>query len=111
LMALDRKKEARSAFDRVLTKDKGLIAARARLQIGAWHMDRDQAEDALAEYLKVALLYAHADEVAEATYRAGQCLEKTGDTVAEKKQYTDASTKHPKTEYGRRAKERLAQMD
>ena len=111
LMALDRTKEARSAFDRVLAKDKGVLAARARLQIGQWHMQRDALEDALAEYLKVSLLYAHAEEVAEAMYRAGDCLEKRGDTEAARKQYGEAVKKHSKTEYGRKAKQRLAQID
>lgn len=110
LMALQRTKEARSAFDRVLAKDQGVLAARARLQIGQWHLQRDALEDALAEFLKVSLLYSHADEVAEALYRAGDCLEKRGDTDAAHKQYTQALQKHPKTEYGRKAKERLAEL-
>ncbi len=110
LVAMDRKREALAAFERVVQKDKGILGARARIQIGLWHEQKGDTETALAEYLKVVFLFEHPDEVAEAMYRAGTCLEKTDDQKAAIRQYDSASKKHPKTTFGKKSKQRLQEL-
>ena len=110
LVAVGKGREARSAFERVLQRDKGILSAQARIEIGKWHRAQDDTEAALAEFLKVSMLYKHPEEVAEAIYRAGQCLEKSEDNEAALKQYQTAATEHPKTAFGKKAQERLQEL-
>jgi len=110
LVQLYRPKEARAAFARVLARDKGVISARARLSIGALNLAEDDVEGALTEYLKVALLYSQPEEVSQAQFLAGDCLERLDDLEAAKRQYAQAAEDHPKTYYGIQAAKRLADL-
>ncbi len=107
LVALNRRREAHSAFDRVLAKDKGVLSARARIQIGRLHLAQEDEEAALAEFLKVALLYAHDEEVAEALFLAGHCLERQDNQAAAIGQYNKAVKDHPRTAYAKQCADRL----
>jgi len=91
----------------VLGLDKGQLAARARLALGALLEQEGRIEEALSEYLKVALLYAHDEEVAEALFRAGTCLEQQGNTEPAQKQYREVLAEHPQAGFAAQAKERL----
>ncbi len=107
LAALNRTREARSAFDRVLAKDKGVLSARARIQIGRLHLAREDYEAALAEFLKVALLYAHDEEVAEALFLAGHCLERQDNQAGAIGQYQKAAQDHAGTTFAKKCSDRL----
>ncbi|MDF1837496.1 MAG: tetratricopeptide repeat protein, partial [Planctomycetota bacterium] len=107
LVDLDRGREARGAFDRVLAKDKGVLSARARIQIGRLHLVQDDFESGLAEFLKVSLLYAHDEEVAEAMFLAGHCLENQDSRDAAIKQYRQAVKEHANTVYAKQCADRL----
>ncbi len=109
LMHTDKSRAARAAFERVAKGDAGILSARARIGLGQLAEAANEAEDALAEYLKVAVLYAHAEEVAEALYRAGDVLAGLGQDDKAAARFEEASQKHPDTVFGRRAKSRLGQ--
>ncbi len=99
---------ARAAFDETIAADKGVLAARARLEIGRLHFTAGATEEALAEFLKVAVLYAADDEVSEGLFNAGQCLEKIGDVDRARLQYREILDKHPRSQFASLAKDRLA---
>ena len=62
---------------------------------------------ALSEFLKVAVLFAHEEEVAEALFRAGEVLEAQGHLAQARERFAEAATNHPETTYGDRARRRL----
>jgi TolA-binding protein len=98
---------ARAAYERVIALDKGVLSARARLGLGALAHAAGEHEEALSQYLKVAVLYAHEDEVSQALLMAGQCLEDLGDTERAAAQYRELVEKYPRSELAARARERL----
>jgi len=95
---------------RVVARDKTVLAARARLEIGRLALEAGSAEEALAEFLKVALLFADSEEVSEALYLAGSALERMGDRDKAEAQYRELIEKHPKTEAAARAQQRLGEL-
>jgi len=110
LAAQRKRRAARQAFERVTANDKGELAAQARLGLGRLLEDEGRTEEALSEYLKVAVLFAHDEEVAEALYRAGTCLEALGDTQKALEQYREVVSEHPDARFAaeaRRGVERL----
>ncbi|MCP3919541.1 MAG: tetratricopeptide repeat protein [bacterium] len=107
LAALDERRGARQALARVVQGDRGVLSAQARIELGRLALASGEAEEALSEFLKVAVLYAHDEEVSEALYLAGQVLEGQGDRVQALAQYDELLTKHPKTRFAARAKERV----
>lgn len=110
LAAQRKRRAARQAFERVLSLDKGELAARARLGIGKLLEDEGRGEEALSEYLKVAYLYAHDEEVAEALFRAGTCLEAQGNREQAISQYQEVLAKHPGAAFAKQAKARLSEL-
>ena len=102
---------ARAAFERVLSLDKGELAAQARLQLGGLLEDQGRPEEALSEYLKVALLYAHEQAVAEALLSAGRCLEALDDAEKARSQYRELLEKHPRSPFAAQARARLEALD
>ncbi len=110
LAALGRPRGARQAFDAVLEKDNGVLAARAHLEVGKLDFEAGNLDEALSEFLKVAVLYSNEAEVSEALYRAGGCLEKMGDSERAVAQYQEVLQKYPKTEYAAPSRERLKQL-
>jgi len=101
---------ARSAFERVLAGDKGVLAARARLELGRLHLAAEQIDEALSEFLKVSLLFAHEAEVAEGLFYAGRCLEAQNEPELARRQYDELVSKHPKSPYADAARERLGAL-
>ncbi len=106
LAALGERRGARAGFAHVIEKDRGQFSAQARLALGKLAFEENELEEALSEFLKVALLYAHEEEVAEALYRAGEVLEKQGDGEQALARFREAAG-HEKTAFGRTAHERL----
>lgn len=99
---------ARSAWDRVVDLDRGVWAARARLSLGKLFRSAGQLDAALSEFLKVALLFAHEDEVAEALWLAGCTLADDGDDERAAEQLRKLVRDHPRTSWAEQARERLA---
>ncbi len=110
LVARDNARGARQAFDRVLALDRGVLAARARIELGRLSFDEGDVEKALAEFLKVAVLYGTEAEVTEGLYLAGLCLEKLGDPNRAKSQYQEIVQKYPSSPHAAEARERLAEL-
>ncbi len=105
-----RTRAAQSAYERVLQLDQGVLAARARLGLGHMRLGAGETEDALAEFLKVALLFAHDEEVAEALFMAGQCLEQMGQADPARERYREVLDEHPQSSWTPRARQRLSAM-
>ncbi len=110
LSAQRKRRAARQAFERVVAQDEGELAAQARLGLGRLLEDEGRTEDALSEYFKVAFLYAHDEEVAEALYRAGTCLETMGDTDKALEQYREVLESHPDARYATEARKGIERL-
>ncbi|MFO0981401.1 MAG: tetratricopeptide repeat protein [Planctomycetota bacterium] len=102
-----KKRSARQVLARVVEKDKGVLAARARLAIGRMARDEGDREGALAEFLKVAILYAHDEEVGEALYRAGCLLEEKGERDKALQQFQELLKRFPRSAFAADAQKRL----
>ena len=98
---------ARAAYERVIDMDEGVLAARARIGLGRMRLDADDPEEALSDFLKVVLLYAHDEEVSEAMFLAGRCLEQMGETNRARDQYRELVNDHPDSAFAERARTRL----
>src|SRR5262249_4458851 len=107
LVGQQKTRAARAAFEHTVSLDKGELAAQARLALARLLEGENRAEDALAEYLKVAVLYAHEPSVAEALYRAGTVLEAQGDAQKAGERYREVVTDHARSPFAAQARERL----
>ncbi len=107
LAALGNPRAARAAFEAVLARDQGVLSARARLGLGLLHWEAGEMDAALSEFLKVAVLYGHDEEVAEGLYRAGLCLERLGDPDRARARYEEILERFPGTAHAGPARERL----
>ncbi|QDU85959.1 tol-pal system protein YbgF [Planctomycetes bacterium Pla163] len=111
LAALGDGRAARAAFAAVLERDKGLLSARARLELGALSLAANDLDDALSQFLKVAVLYEACDEVADALVRAGGVLERQGETSAALAQYREVVKDHADSPFASAAKGRIAALE
>jgi TolA-binding protein len=102
---------ARQSFRRVIELDKGQLAAQARIAQGRLFLEEGDGESALSEFLKVALLYAHSEEVAEALFLSGELLEARGERDAALARYREAADQHAETAFGRSARKRLSEIE
>ncbi|MFT5733485.1 MAG: TolA-binding protein [Planctomycetota bacterium] len=102
------RRAARQSLGRVIESDEGILAAQARIETGRILEDENDLEGALSEYLKVAVLYGHAEECAEALVRAGEVLERSGEAERARERYEEVLEDYPKTKYAVEAKKRLA---
>jgi len=107
LAAQGKLRPARAAFERTLALDQGQLAAGARLGLGGLAEAEGRLDDALSEYLKVALLYAHEESVSEALYSAGRVLEAQGDTARAAERYQELCAEHASSPLVPAARERL----
>jgi TolA-binding protein len=98
---------ARAAFEKVVGADRGLLAARARLELGRLDSAAGKHEDALANYLKVALLYEGGDVVAESLFLAAGALEALERSDKARARYAELVEKHAASPFAARARERL----
>lgn len=106
----EKRRAARQSLERVLELDRGILSAQARIELGRLKEAEGALDDALSQFLKVAVLYAHEEEVAEALVRAGGVLEAQGEPEQAKKQYQEVIEKHPRARFAEQAKERLAAL-
>jgi len=110
LAASGRGRAAREAFERVVARDRGVLAARARLGLGGLHLTEGRTDDALSEFLKVAVLYAHDEEVGNALLLAGQCLESMGDRERARGRYEELLQRFPGSRFAETARRRLGEL-
>jgi len=98
LAATRKPRAARQAFDRTLTIDgeagAGVLSALARIGIGKLALADGRTDEALSEFLKVAVLFADDEAVAEALLLAGGCLETLGDPANARARYDEVVSKH-----------------
>jgi TolA-binding protein len=107
LAALGKARAARAALERALALDSGELAAGARLELGRLAEGEGRLEDALSEYLKVALLYAHEELVGAALFGAGRVLEAQGAPEQAAARYRELVSEHAASADAPRARERL----
>ncbi|MHC5210438.1 MAG: tetratricopeptide repeat protein [Planctomycetota bacterium] len=99
---------AEAAYQRVVANDRGVLAAQAHIGLGELDRRAGRTETALSTFLKVAVLYAHDEEVAEALLLAGECLEDLGDSAKAKDRYREIVKAHPESRVAAEARKRLA---
>ncbi len=98
---------ARASLERVLAADQALHAALARLELGQLDADAGKHEDALVQFLKVALLYEGGDVVPQALLLAANSLESLERFDKARARYAEVLEKHPDSAHAARARERL----
>lgn len=108
LAAEGKDRAAEAAFQRVVENDRGVLAARAQIGLGQLDRRAGRTEQALSTFLKVAVLYAHDEEVAQALLMAGECLEELGDRPRAEDRYREIVQQHPETGVADEARKRLA---
>ncbi len=101
------RRAARQSLARVIESDEGVLAAQARIETGRILEDENDLEGALSEYLKVAVLYGHAEECAESLVRAGDVLGRSGEEARAKERYEEVLEDYPETKYAKEAQARL----
>ena len=104
---MERRRGARQSLSRGVENDEGVLAARARIELGRLAEAEGDAEGAVAEFLKVAVLYAHDEECAEALVRAGDVLARTGKEDRAKDCWSEAARDYPETAWAEEATSRL----
>ncbi|MEM6571053.1 MAG: tetratricopeptide repeat protein [Planctomycetota bacterium] len=107
LSRLEERRAARQSLGRVVEADEGILAAQARIELGRLCEAEKDDESAVSEYLKVAVLYGHAEECAEALVRAGDVLARTGKKDQAAERYREAVDDYPKTAWAAEATKRL----
>lgn len=98
---------ARAALERVAATDKGRVGALARLELGKLDAKAGRHEDALASFLKIALLFEGGELVAEASFLAAGELEALERPDKARARYSDLVARHPDSPFAVRAKQRL----
>ncbi len=108
LAANGKDRAARGALQGVVSADRGILAARAQIELGRLELQAGEVEAALSAFLKVAVLYGHDEEVAEALLLSGECLEKLGDRDRAHDRYREILDKHAQTTFAAQARSRLS---
>lgn len=108
LAAQAKDRAAEAAFQRVVERDRGVLAARAQIGLGELERRAGRTETALSTFLKVAVLYAHEEEVAQALLLAGECLEELGDSAKAQDRYREIVQAHPQSSVAAEAARRLS---
>ena len=99
--------EARNWYGKVIEKHNGPTAARAQFQIGETYFAQGKLEQAVAELIKVDIVYNYPDWSARALCEAGRAYEALGRVEDAKKQYADCLKKYPKQPAAKLAESRL----
>ena len=102
--------EAIAAYRAVIAAHTGETAARAQFQIGECLFAKREFEAAVAEFLKVDILYQAPSWSAAALYEAGRCLEQLGRSAEARAQFNAVREKHSGTRWAQLAQERLAAL-
>ena len=87
---------------------KGPTAARAQFQIGECLFAQRRFDDAVAEFLKVEVLYAYPQWSAAALYEAGRCFEAMGQSDEARRQFERVQQEYNDTKWAPMAASRLA---
>ena len=106
-------KDARAAFGRVITHEKGrrtATAAKCQFLIAETHLMQEDYKAAREAYYRVDSLYAYPEWQAPALYMAGQCEEKLKDFKSAAKAYADLIKRFKTSPYAAKAKPRLASV-
>lgn len=99
--------DAVKCYRRVVERHQGPTAARAQFQIGQCLFAEKKLNEAVAELLKVDILYAYPDWSAAALYEAGRCFEQLNKTAEAKRQFQTVSEKYKSTKWAELATARL----
>ena len=110
LVARGNDRSARQAFERVIALERGVLAARARIELGRMHYAAGDSEKALSEFLKVAVLHGTEAEVSESLFLAGLCLEKIGDHLHARSQYQEIVQRYPSSPFAEKARRRIEEL-
>ena len=87
-----------------------MLSAQAHIELGRLALAAGNRDDALSEFLKVALLYADDEEVAHALLLAGQSLERLDQLDNARRHYREILDDHPNASHAAAARERLAAL-
>jgi TolA-binding protein len=110
LVGLHQPRAARAAFERVIERDRGILAAQAHIELGRQHLAAGERDDALSKFLYVAVLFASPEEVSEALFLAGQVLESQNNIEAARSRYREALADYPDAAFTARCKSRLTEL-
>ncbi|MBT8486172.1 MAG: tetratricopeptide repeat protein, partial [Phycisphaerae bacterium] len=106
----DKRAEAITAYRDVVARHQGPTAARAQFQIGECLFADERHQEAVAELLKVDILYAYPEWSAAALYEAGRCFRALSDPVAARKQFEQVTRDHAETNWARLAARQLEEL-
>lgn len=102
--------EAATLYETVASAAMNDTAARARFRLGEMSEEAKEFDAAAKHYMRVAILFLHAELSPESLWRAGQCYEKASNTDSALKLYQDLVSEYPETEQAKNAKARLAEL-
>jgi TolA-binding protein len=102
--------EAIRSYREVVAGHRGPTAARAQFQIGECLFAQKKYDDAVAELLKVDILYAYPEWSAGALYEAGRCFEQMAKIGEAREQFKTVVEKHEDTHWAKLASERLGEL-
>ncbi len=108
LAQIGQPRAARAAFQRVVSEDRGVLAARAQIGLGQLELIDGDVESALSSFLKVAVLYEDGEEVAHSLLLAGECLESLGQPDRAADRYRELIERHASSPHAATARQRLA---
>lgn len=94
------------AYRDVVERHQGPTAARAQFQIGECLFAQKKYDAAVAELLKVDVLYSYPQWSAAALYEAGRCLAELNKTSEAVRQFDDLIARFPETSWAQLARER-----
>lgn len=100
--------EALVSYRKVVDRHQGPTAARAQFQIGECLFARKEYESAVAELLKVDILYSYPEWSAAALYEAGRCFEAMGKLSEAHDQFSQVAERYRQTAWSKQATQRLA---
>ena len=107
LFALERWERARTAYRTVIRASEGPLAARAQYRVGRCFEKEGNSQRAIDEYLRVTILYAHAEWVAKASHGAALLLEAAGESDKALRLWQELARDHGKLPEGKDAQKRI----
>ena len=102
--------EAISSYNEVVAGHRGPTAARAQFQIGECLFAQKKYDEAVAELLKVDILYAYPEWSAGALYEAGRCFAEMAKIGEARQQFRAVVQQHQGTHWAKLAAERLDEL-
>lgn len=102
--------DAIKAYRAVTARHQGPTAARAQFQVGECLFAQERFSEAVAELVKVDILYAYPEWSAAALYEAGRCFQQTGNPVDARKQYEQVRRDYGDTKWAALARQRLDEL-